>query len=145
MEPRSNKAKRDKGSILADVTNLLAILYPAMQKMPKIDRIEGAPRELKTACYGIIRHYNMAKENPEVRLANIRAMFGDFGVMQAAFGLCVQFGLMTDSTKFAIAIQLERIEEGIRKWRNATRSPKSDEQLQVTGDMSEEVAVGIIR
>ena len=37
---RSNKAKNDKGSILADVKNLLYILHPAIQRMPKIERIE---------------------------------------------------------------------------------------------------------
>ncbi|MBO4657962.1 MAG: hypothetical protein J5639_09345 [Bacteroidales bacterium] len=145
METRSNKAKKDKGSILVDVTNLLAILYPAIQKMPKIERIEGAPREMKTACYGIIRHYSVAKENPEVRMWHIRSMFGDYGVLLTAFSLCVQYGLFTDSVKLAVAVQLERIEEGIRKWRNATRSPKSEEQLQVADGPSEEAAVSIIR
>ena len=35
--PRSNKSKNDKDSILADAKNLLFILYPAIQRMPKIE------------------------------------------------------------------------------------------------------------
>ena len=111
------KSKKDKGSILADVKNLLKVLHPALQNMPKIERIEGSPREMKLACYNMIRCFTIAYECPEVRLENIHK---------------IQYGLFTDSEKLNIAIQLERIEEGIKKWRNATRSPKSQEQQEVT-------------
>lgn len=128
---RSNKAKKDKGSILADVKNLLCILHPAMQRMPKIERIEGAPMEMKRACYGLIRHFTVAMECQEVRLAYIHKMISDFGAVLASFELCIQFGLFVDSDKLRIAMQLERIEEGIKKWRNATRSLKRQEQQEV--------------
>ena len=131
MKSRGNKANKDKGSILADVKNLLKILHPAIQKMPKIERIEGAPQELKKACYDMIRHYTKAIECQEERLSNIHGMFGDFGVILAAFELCIDYGLLTDSTKLRIAIQLERIEGGIKRWRNATRFPKSEVQREV--------------
>ena len=48
-KPRGHKAHNDKDSILADAKNLLYILHPAIQRMPKIDRIEGAPVEMKRA------------------------------------------------------------------------------------------------
>lgn len=141
MKTRGAKAKRDKDSILADVKNLLVILHPAIQRMPKIERMEGAPQEMKAACYNIIRHFTIANENPEVRLEHIRAMFGEYGVILATFDLCIQFGLLTESTQLRIATQLERIEEGIRKWRSATRSPKSQERQEVAEDPSEESVV----
>ena len=133
----SNKAKRDKGSILADTKNLLFVLHPALQHMPKIERMEGAPQEMKMACYDLIRHFTVAIECPEVRLKNIQMMFGDFGTLLATFELCIQFGLLTDSEKLRIAMQLERIEEGVRKWRNSTRSPKSQEQHEVISEDAE--------
>ena len=142
MQNRGNKAKKDKGSILADVKNLLYVLHPALQHMPKIDRIEGAPQQMKVACYDIIRHFSTAMECPEVRLGQIHRMFADFGVILAAFEICLQSGFFTDSERLRIAMQLERIEEGIRKWRNATRSPKSQERQEVAGNVSEELAVG---
>lgn len=126
------KSKKDKGSILADVKNLLKVLHPALQNMPKIERIEGSPREMKLACYNMIRCFTIAYECPEVRLENIHKMIGDFGVLLATFDNSIQYGLFTDTEKLNIAIQLERIEEGIKKWRNATRSPKSQEQQEVT-------------
>ena len=141
MKTRGAKAKRDKNSILADVKNLLVILHPATQRMPKIERMEGAPQEMKAACYNIIRHFTIANENPEVRLEHIRAMFGEYGVILATFDLCIQYGLLTESTQLRIATQLERIEEGIRKWRSATRSPKSQERQEVAEDPSEESVV----
>ena len=75
-KPRSNKAKNDKDSILADAKNLLAILYPAIQRMPKIERIEGAPTEMKRATLGIIRHFSIAKECQDERVSEIRKMIG---------------------------------------------------------------------
>ncbi len=137
MRPRGNKAGNDKDSILADTKNLLVILHPAIQRMPKIERIEGAAAAMREACYGIISHFTIAREDPDARLAHIRAMLGDYGKLLAAFDLCVHFGLLTDRDKLRIAIQLERIEEGARKWRNATRPPKSEARAEVAGDPAE--------
>lgn len=92
--------------------------------MPKIERIEGAPVEMKTALQNIIRHFSIAKEYQEVRQDHIREMFGEFGVLLANFELCIKQGLLTDKDKLRIAEQLERIEEGIKKWRNSARSLK---------------------
>ena len=131
QEPRGNKAKNDKDSILADAKNLLYILHPAIQRMPKIERIEGAPVEMKRAVQNIIRHFSIAKECQEVRQEHIREMFGEFGILLANFELCIAQGLLTDSDKLRIAVQLERIEEGVRKWRNASRSLKRQEQQEV--------------
>lgn len=109
--------------------------------MPKIERIEGAPMEMKRACYDLIRHFTVAMECQDVRLHYIRKMISDFGVVLASFELCIQFGLFVDSEKLRIAIQLERIEEGIKKWRNATRSLRSQERREVADETSEEPAV----
>ena len=137
-KPRGHKAHNDKDSILADAKNLLFILRPAIQRVPKIDRIEGHPVEMKIALRNIIRHYSIAKECQEVRQECIRQIFGDFGVLLANFELCVVQGLFTDSDKLKIAIQLERIEEGVRKWRNAARSLKRQER-QTVGSQEQEV------
>lgn len=130
-QPRGNKAHNDKDSILADAKNLLYILHPVIQRMPKIDRIEGAPVEMKRAVQGIIRHFSIAKECQELRVEHIREIFGEFGILLANFELCVKQGLIADKDKLRIATQLERIEEGVRKWRNATRSLKRQEQQMV--------------
>ena len=130
-KPRGNKARNDKDSILADAKNLLYILYPAIQRMPKIERIEGAPVEMKKAAQNIIRHFHIAKECQEVRMDHIREIFGDYGVLLSNFELCIAQGLLTDSDKLRIAIQLDRIEEGVKKWRNAARSLKRQEQQEV--------------
>lgn len=140
---RTNKANQHKDSILADVKKLLQILHPAIQQMPKIERMEGAPHEMKMACYNMIRHFNTAKECPEYRMDHIRAMFGEYGVVMAAFDISTEFGLLTDSASLSIAMQLKRIEEGIQKWRNATRSAKGQVQ-EVVGDNSQEPAASTV-
>jgi hypothetical protein len=141
-KPRGNKAKRDKDSILADAKNLLYVLYGCIQRMPKIERIEGAPMEMKRAVSGIVESFTVAKECPEVRLQEIHKMFGCYGRLLASFDLCIVQGLITDSDKVRIATILERIDEGIKKWRNASRTLNRQEQQQVS--VSHEVsAVGI--
>ena len=141
-KPRGNKAKRDKDSILADTKNLLYILYGCIQRMPKIERIEGAPMEMKRAANGIIESFSIAKECHEVRLQEIHKMFGCYGRLLANFDLCIVQGLMTDSDKVRVATILERIDEGIKKWRNASRTLNRQEQQQVSA--SHEVsAIGI--
>ena len=67
-KPRGHKAHNDKDSILADSKNLLFILHPAVQRMPKIERIEGAPVEMKRALQGIIRHLSKPEYNFRARL-----------------------------------------------------------------------------
>ncbi len=141
-KPRGNKAKRDKDSILADTKNLLYVLYGSIQRMPKIERIEGAPMEMKRAANGIVESFTVAKECPEVRLQEIHKIFGCYGRLLANFDLCIVQGLMTDSDKVRLATILERIDEGIKRWRNASRTLNRQEQQQVGG--SHEVpAVGI--
>lgn len=110
------KAKRDKTSILADAKNFLKILLPAIQRMPKIERHEGAAVEMKNAAFSIVSNFTTAYYCPEVRVRHIQLMFGDYGKLLAAFEIAIQQGLLTDSLKLALAMQLERIEEGIEKW-----------------------------
>ena len=141
-KPRGNKAKRDKDSILADTKNLLYVLYGCIQRMPKIERIEGAPMEMKRSANGIVESFTVAKECPEVRLQEIHKMFGCYGRLLANFDLCIVQGLMTDSDKVRVATILERIDEGIKRWRNASRTLNRQEQQQVSVS-HEASAVGI--
>ena len=117
----SNKANRDKNSILVDVKKLIEIYHPVYQKMPKIERIDGCARELKCALYDMVRHFCIAYNCPEVRTENIRLMIGDFGVVMAAFDLLRNFGIATNKDLYLMAERLSRIEEGIGRWRNSTR------------------------
>ena len=141
-KPRGNKAKKDKGSILADAKNLLYVLYGCIQRMPKIERIEGAPVEMKRAAAGIVQSFTIAKECPEVRLQEIHKMFGYYGLLLAAFDLCIVQGLLVDKDKVTIAGLLERMSEGIKKWRNATRALNRQEQQQV-GPLTDMPPIGI--
>lgn len=99
--------------------------------MPKIERIEGAPMEMKRAATNIVSSFTIAKECPEVRLQEIHKMIGYYGSLIASFDLCVAQGLLTDKDKVRIAVLLERMDEGIKKWRNASRTLNRQEHQQV--------------
>ena len=65
---RGNKAHRDAYiSILAEVKEMMRHLHPALQKMNKTERIDGAGAEMRRAAYAIIREYYIAYHCPETR------------------------------------------------------------------------------
>lgn len=145
-ENMSNKAKNDKASIIVDLENLLDVFEPAFMRMPKIRRIHGAAVRMEDAVYDMIDHFYMAYElgtsGAELSEKNkhIAMMIGAFGRIQMCFKRLMKIDidtqkksdenskgkmcLFSDSTKLAIARSLERLDEGIRKWRNALRSSR---------------------
>lgn len=50
---------------------LLRTLIPAIKHMPKIDRIDGAPMEMKNAAFKFIEDFSIAYECEDVRLKYI--------------------------------------------------------------------------
>ena len=137
----SNKAKNDKGSILVDVENLLDAFEPAFMRMPKIRRIHGAAVRMENAAYDIIHYFTIAYElgphEGREKKFYIAQMLGAYGRLQSAFkrlmkvdidtmkksdGCCKgQLCLFSDKTKLAIAQNMEKIEEGIVKWRKSVK------------------------
>lgn len=133
----SNKARNSKESILTDTKELLKILDTAIKRMPKMYRQHGAAIRMEQAGYDIIHHFTIAHNCKEVRIGEIRQMFGAYGRLIAAFEILMavkldtqkssdqenkgQMSLFTDTCKLAIARQIERIEEGVVKWNNATK------------------------
>jgi len=135
----SVKANKDKDSILADAKELLKILIPAIQTMPKIERIDGAAIDMKRAAFDMIHHFTIAYNCPEVRAENIHQMFGDYGRLIACFEILLTqrantmqtnpgAGLFTNKTKLNLARKIERIEAGIVKWRNSLRTLRQAQQ-----------------
>lgn len=124
---RGNKAHRDAYlSIEAEAKEMLRHLHPAIQKMAKVERIDGVGAELKRAAYAIIREYHMAYFCPESRIEHIHQLIGWYGHLQAAFEISCQNGQMQDDFKLPIAMRMERIEEGIKKWHNSQSAQRQE-------------------
>lgn len=139
----SNKAKNDKGSILVDVENLLDAFEPAFMLMPKIKRLHGAAVRMEDAAYDLIDHYSIAYsltvDEWEEKKREINKMIGAYGRMQSCFKRLMkididtqkisgpeaigQMGMFSNHTKLVIAQCMERIEEGIIKWRRSIKAP----------------------
>lgn len=138
----SNSARRCKESILADTEELIKVLDPAILTMPKIRRLHGAAIRMETAAYDLIDCFHVAYNCPEARLEYIQKMFGTYGRMQTAFSILLQqkqdcqkssnkenvgsMGLFTLRASHAIARQMERIKEGIKKYHSATKNCHND-------------------
>lgn len=141
-----NKAKNDKGSVLVDVEHLLDVYEPALFNLPKVRRIHGSAVRMEDAAYDLIDNFCIAyqlgnsREEIEEKLVYIAKMIGAFGRMQSCFKrLCAaslhvqkksspeavgEEYLLSDNVKLEIARSMERIDEGIRKWRNSLRSSR---------------------
>lgn len=130
---RGNKARRSKDSILADTQNLLLIYQGIYNTFPKIDRIDGAAAEFKRAAWDIVRNFKMAKECPEVKEGCIRQIFGCYGIMDVALRTMDELHLLTDKQFFAIAEKMEKIEEGVRKWKRSLPASGAEECRQNCG------------
>lgn len=124
---RGNKAHRDAYiSILAEVKEMMRHLHPALQKMNKTERIDGSGSEMRRAAYAIIREYYMAYYCPETRKRHVEQLIGEYGVLVSAFEICCRQGTMEDGFKLPIAMRMERIEEGIKKWNNAMSAQRQE-------------------
>lgn len=122
---RGNKANRDAFlSIEAEAKELLRHLHPALQRMNKIDRMDGAGAEMRRAAYAIIREFHIAYFCKDARDEHIRQMIGWYGHLQAALEISCQQGILAEGFKLPIAMRMERIEEGIRKWYNSRHTQR---------------------
>lgn len=134
---RGNKAHRDAFvSIPAEVKEMLRHLHPAIQHMPKIERVDGAGAEMRKAAYAIIREYHIAYHCREARTEHIQQMIGWYGHLQSAFEVACLMGTMKDGFKLQIAMRMERIEEGIMRWKNAQSAQRQESGTSTpsTGD-----------
>jgi hypothetical protein len=60
-------------------------------------------------------------------------MIGEMGVIDAMFDECIQLGVLTDKMKLQIARHMDRMDEGIKRWRNATGRRQSGYRSQDGG------------
>lgn len=122
-----NKARRDAFiDILVETKEMLRYLHPALLRVQRDERREGAPAMMKKAAYAIISEYHIAHTVTDVesKTHHIEQMIGAYGVLQSAFEVSILQGLFPDGFKLPIAERMARIEEGIRKWYNAQSSQR---------------------
>lgn len=137
-----NKAVYSKESILCDTKELLKIYDRLTWHLPKARREHSAVKRFEEAGYRIIHYCTIAMEmkndgDLQEKRKYINGILGSFGEMLASFEILMDMKVMTqkasdddsrhemylfsDSGKLAIARLLERIELGVKKWRNSVR------------------------
>lgn len=124
---RGNKASRDAFiDIKVELTEFLIILTRAIQRMPKIERIEGAGTEMKRAAYAMVRYYHKAWYCKENRTKYIEEMIGWYGCLQTSFELAIRSGIIDISFRLPLASRMERIEGGVMKWHKSRSSQRQE-------------------
>ena len=118
-----------KDSILADAKNLLYILHPAIPADAEDRTYRRCGRD-ERAVQNIIRT-SSPKECPGGKARRHPRDVGEFGSCWQTFELCIAQGLLTDSDKLAYRRTVGTYRGRCRKWRNASRSLKRQEQSQV--------------
>ncbi len=138
----SNKAKNSKESIICDAKELMKLYDRLTWHLPKARREHGAVKRFEDCGYRIIHYCTIAMEmhqdNEQHRKKEyVERLLGVFGEMLAAFEILMDMRAMTqkkseessqhemylfsDSGKLTIARLLERIEAGVKKWRNSIK------------------------
>lgn len=138
----SNKAKQSKESILCDTKELMKLYDRVTWHLPKARREHSAVKRFEDAGYSIIHYCAVAmelrsEEDKPRKREYIERLLGAHAEMMAAFEILMDMRAMTqkksdrdskkemylfsNSGKLAIAMLLERIETGIKKWRNSIR------------------------
>jgi len=138
----SNKAKNSKESIICDAKELMKLYDRLTWHLPKARREHGAVKRFEDCGYRIIHYCTIAMEihqdNEQQRKKEyVERLLGAFGEMLAAFEILMEMRAMTqkrsvessqhemylfsDNGKLAIARLLERIEAGVKKWRNSIK------------------------
>ena len=142
MDYMGNKAVYSKESILCDTKELMKLYDRLTWHLPKARREHSAVRRFEDAGYRIIHYCTIAMEmkndgDMQEKRRYIDCILGSFGEMLASFEILMDMRVMTqkmsgddsrhemylfsDSGKLAIARLLERIELGVKKWRNSVR------------------------
>lgn len=133
IKSRGNGAQNDKDSILVEAKNLLKTLHYLAPNVSTIQRREGAWSEMRKAALNLIRLFCKARSNTELRQMYIDDMIGEMGVIDAMFDECIQLGALADKMKLQIARHMDRMDEGIKRWRNATDRRQSGYRSQDGG------------
>ena len=137
---RGNKANRDAyRSIPAEVKEMLRFLHPAIQHMPKIERVDGVGAVLRKTAYELIEEYGMSyyARDPKVKAEHALAMVGKFATLQAAFEVSCLLGVMKDGFKLSIAMRMERIQEGVMKWKNSQSAQRQESGTGTPSDQGD--------
>ena len=127
---------------MVDVKELLKLYDRVTIHLPRIRREHSAIKRFEDAAYSIIHNFTIAFEmrgddEKQAKRIYIEKIIGSFGEMLAAFEILMdmragtqkisdeeskgEMYLFSDSAKLQIARYLERIETGIKKWRNSIR------------------------
>ena len=138
----SNKAKNSKESIICDAKELMKLYDRLTWHLPKARREHGAVKRFEDCGYRIIHYCTIAMEihqdnEQQKKKEYVERLLGAFGEMLAAFEILMEMRAMTqkrsdensqhemylfsDNGKLAIARLLERIEAGVKKWRNSIK------------------------
>lgn len=122
-----NKANRDAFiDIKVELTEFLMSLTSAIQRMPKIERIEGAGVQMKQAAWSMVRNYYMAWYCKENRQYYIEQMIGWYGQLQTSFEVAIRQGIIEDKFKLPLAMRMERMEAGVNKWYSSQSSQRQE-------------------
>ena len=138
----SNKAKNSKESIICDAKKLMKLYDRLTWHLPKARREHGAVKRFEDAGYRIVHYCTIAMEmrqesEQQKKKEYVERILGAFGELLAAFEILMDMKAMTqkksdadsrqemylfsDNGKLAIARLLERIETGVKKWRNSIK------------------------
>ena len=114
----------EKAGIYIDCCQLLKCVYKLLFSMPKKDRVIIGDKIIEYNL-SMIAHFSKGFQFKECRLAEIDSFLFDFDRMKALLRMASELKILLPAKYVLLFEYIERIDEGVAKWRNASNATKS--------------------
>ena len=114
----------EKAGIYIDCCQLLKCVYKLLFSMPKKDRVIIGDKILEYNK-SKIAHFSKGFQFKEFRLAEIDSFLFDFDRMKALLRMASELKVLLPAKYVLLFDYIERIDEGVAKWRKASTATKS--------------------
>ena len=114
----------EKAGIYIDCCQLLKCVYKLLFSMPKKDRVIIGDKILEYNL-SMIAHFSKGFQFKECRLAEIDSFLFDFDRMKALLRMASELKVLLPAKYVLLFDYIERIDEGVAKWRKASTATKS--------------------
>ena len=114
----------EKAGIYVDCCQLLKCVYKLLFSMPKKDRVIIGDKIIEYNL-SMIAHFSKGFQFKECRLAEIDSFLFDFDRMKALLRMASELKILLPAKYVLLFEYIERIDEGVAKWRNASTATKS--------------------
>ncbi len=121
LKSRSNTAHNCKDSILVEAKGLLKTLHRCVHTIPNMYKKHSAFTLMMDSAVEVVKEFHLGREYKDDRVLHIKRMTAHYAVIVAMVEECDDLGCMPKNEIERICRHLDRMQEGIRKWKSSAQ------------------------